>query len=364
MNVSSPRAAILTGAFLSPRSSSFPFCAVLLSVLLLTACKAPVYVAGKNCRPIPEMPGPEDFDIDPAAKPPRIFVSSQDRRDLDPNGEFVRQGRIFQLSVSRDTAPVPQPLPFADRDGLPFHPHGIAYAVLGGVPYLYVINHAMRRNHLIEVFAVKPTELKLIRRLRSPLLTSPNDLTVLPNGNIYVTNDHGTTSGFTRFLEDLFARPWGNVVMFEASTNSWRIAAEKFAFPNGVAASPSGSRLYVASTRDRAVFTLPIAPNGDLGSSQTLISLPAGPDNLLWEKPGILNVAAHTSVTAFYSHMQNRERPSPSEVFRIDVEKASADRIYSNDGSQISASSTALVTSGSLLIGQVFEPFLLNCQME
>lgn len=362
MNASSRREAILTGVSYPLRASA----ALLSAILSLYSCATPAPVPGKACRTTAGIPGPEDFDVDTSFRPPRLLISSQDRRDHDPNGEFVKPGVIFQLSPARELVGTPQPLPFADRDGLPFHPHGIAFAVLGGVPLLYVINHAMFNHHLIEVFAVKPGELKLLRRLRSPLLISPNDLVALPNGDLYVTNDHGSTgNGFARQVEDVLARPWSSVVMYNAASSKWSVVADGIAFANGIAVSPSGDSLYVGSSRDRGIFVYKRTPStGELSPRPDFIDLHSGADNLMWEKPGILDIAAHPSAIAFLGHMRSSENLSPSEIFRLNTESRVAERIYSNDGKQISGSSTGLVWNGMLIVGQVFEPFLLTCNAD
>ncbi|MCE9597744.1 MAG: SMP-30/gluconolactonase/LRE family protein [Spirochaetia bacterium] len=304
------------------------------------------------------MPGPEDFDLDVLSRPARLIVSSQERRLLDPNGEFSEAGAIYQVPFTREATLPAQPLPIVERDGLPFHPHGIHLVVSGGITLLYVINHAMHASHSIEIFELRARDLRFLRRMRSPLLISPNDILALADGQFYVTNDHGET-GIRQTLENLFAFGWSNVVHYRAGY--WSVVADKIAFANGLALSDSGDTLYVAGTRDRGLFKY--ARNtltGQLAYS-SFINLNSGPDNLMWEKSGLLNVAAHPDVLAFVSHMRDKQKPSPADVFRVNVLDGTVTRIYSNDGTQISAASTALVTGGRLFVSQVFEPAVLSC---
>lgn len=303
------------------------------------------------------MPGPEDFEPEPLPKPARIFVSSQNRRALDEAGEFAQGGTIFQLSL--EPGAVPEPMTLAERDALPFHPHGIAAVARAPFPLLYVINHPVHHSHVIEIFEVRMKELRFVRRLRSPLLISPNDLVALPDGHIYVTNDHGTEQGVSRLLEDLLALRKSNVVRYDGVT--WRIAAENIAFANGIAVSQSGDRLFVGSSRDRGIYVYSRLAGGALNDAPRFVDLNSGADNLMWETPEWLNVAAHPSALDFLAHARDSASPSPSEVFRVHAETLRVARVYRDPGTQISASSTALVMANRLLVSQVFEDFAISC---
>jgi len=303
------------------------------------------------------MPGPEDFEPEPVLKPARIFVSSQNRRLLDEAGEFARNGAIFQLSL--ETGSVPEAMILTERDALPFHPHGISAVARTPFPLLYVINHPVHHSHVIEVFEIRQKELRFVRRLRSSLLISPNDLVALPDGQLYVTNDHGTQGGFSRLLEDLLALRQSNVVRFDGVT--WRVAARNIGFANGVAVSQAGDKLFVGGSRDRGVYVFNRLAGGALSDAPRFLDLDSGADNLMWETPEWLNVTAHPSALDFLSHAGDAAKPSPSEVFRIHAETLRVSRIYRDSGAQISASSTALILANRMIISQVFEDFVISC---
>lgn len=318
-------------------------------------CSTIQTINNANCARISGIPGPEDFEPEPGPKPAKLFVSSQDRRSLSPSGEFDKPGAIFLVPLDGGA---PERLSLTERDALPFHPHGLAVALRTPFPVLYVINHPVHHSHVIELFEIRGKELRFIRRLRSPLLVSPNDLIALSDGHIYVTNDHGTPGGIARTLEDLFAQQKSNVVHFDGV--QWRHAASNISFANGIAASPDSRRIFVASSRDRGLFVFNRSTDGQL-TYHAFAQLDIGADNLLWEKPGILNLAGHPSALAFLSHVRNPENISPSEVLRINAETLQAVKVFSDPGTLISASSTAQVIGGRLIISQVFEDFLLSC---
>ncbi|MBL8021529.1 MAG: hypothetical protein JNM27_17800, partial [Leptospirales bacterium] len=93
------------------------------------------------------MPGPEDFDIDLLARPARLIVSSQERRLTDPNGEFSEVGTIFQVPFTREAVQAPIPMPIVEREGVPFHPHGLHVVVSGGITLRYALNPATHASH-------------------------------------------------------------------------------------------------------------------------------------------------------------------------------------------------------------------------
>lgn len=316
-----------------------------------------------DCKLVGEMPGPEDFDVDRTdPRKLRLIVSSQERRKVDPNGEMMEPGRIFFLSVTEGGPATAEAFVMRNRDELPFHPHGISVTKSGNETLLYVINHAAKTNHSIEVFQVKEKELVFKSRLRSPLLVHPNDLVALPDGQLYITNDHGRT-GFLGFVEDLFGTAWSNVIHYR--TGMWEEAASGFAFANGVQVNASGDRLYVAATRDKGIHVFKRDLTTGFVDRRALgfLDVKSGVDNLLWEDDQTLVVAAHPDLIAFLAHYRSAEKHSPSEVYRVRPVTGQIWRIYANDGRWIDAASTAVVLQGRLYVSQVFDPELLHCRM-
>ncbi len=321
------------------------------------SCQGFARIDLRDCKTVADMPGPEDFEIDRAdAKKPRLLVSAQDRRKRDPNGEAMLAGQIFSLPLDAGT---PEPLILKNRDELPFHPHGISLIRQGNESTLYVINHVMSVNHVIEVFTLKEKELIFKTRLRHPLLVHPNDLVALPDGELYVTNDHGKT-GVAGFIEDLFAAGWSNVVHLKKG--SWEIVAEGIAFANGVQVNSKGDRLFVSGTRDRGIHVYPReTATGKIGAQVDFWNLNSGLDNLLWEDEYHLVTAGHPDVVAFLGHVRSAESHSPSEIFRVEAVTGQFERIMANDGRLIDAASTALIFNGRLYMSQVFDPEIVHC---
>lgn len=323
--------------------------------MIFGSCTVFVVRTPPGCRTISGLPGPEDFDVD-RSNGTRLIISSQDRRRLNPGGEFLEPGRIFFMKVGGGAATAFQ---IKGRDDYPFHPHGIHVVRQGSATLLYVVNHALRNQHSIEKFRIQKNQLYFLDRYRSALLTHPNDLVATPQGDIYVTNDRNYM-GFLGDLGDLFSLNLSNVVHFSTRTYRFREAASGIAMANGIALDRD--RLYVAGTRDEGIrIFYRNSKTGEIGDELGFIDVGSGVDNLLWERPGVLNVAAHPDIFAFVDHIKDSNAHSPSEVYRVHVKDRRVERIFGDTGVNIDASSSAVVVQGRLVISQVFDPQLLIC---
>lgn len=311
------------------------------------------------------VPGPEDFALDDVTyggRRPRLIVSSQERRSTDPNGEFLEPGFIYSVPLSRNGEfETPERMSFVNRDDYPFHPHGLSLVEGPEGLELYVINHALKQSHSIEVFRVRRDELVFVRRLRSKLLVSPNDLVALPDGMLYISNDR-LGAGVSAALCDYFAFGCGNVVHYSPAENLWRVAATDISFANGV--EVRGDRLYVAGTMDQGIHVYQRdAFTGRVGAKTAFYDIGSGVDNLIWENDNQVLVAAHPDIFAFLDHVGDADNHSPSEVYRVDALTGRSQRIFADDGRLIDASATALMYAGRLFVTQVFDPELVSCAL-
>ena len=127
--------------------------------------------------------------------------------------------------------------------------------------------------------AVEP----FLTRVNSESFKGVNDLTFDSAGNLYFT-DQGQTG-----LHD----PTGRVYRRRVDGTLDRLL-ETVPSPNGIAVSPDGHLLYVAATRDNAVWRGTLNRNGLLSKVGRFFSLngPGGPDGLAVTAAGDLIVAA------------------------------------------------------------------------
>ncbi len=298
-------------------------------------------------RAVPGLPGPEDIVVDGS----RLLVSCDPRRDPDAPGAI--------RAVDLATAAVEELPRRGEPSGLSFHPHGLSRAVLDdGTAVLAVIVH--RRNgdpgaapHAVVTYTIEPHRLVFRELLEDPLLTSPNDLVLLPDGTIYVTNDRSRSDG--GWTEVILGLKRATVVRYDGS-GGWSVAADHIAMGNGVAVV--GDTLVVAATRENALLAFAIGPDGGLGE-RTRLARVTGPDNLVVDG-GRLLVAAHVKPLAFMAHSRNPRRRSPSRVFAVDLADGRVSTVFADDGSTLSAASVAVPAGGALWLGQVFESFILR----
>jgi hypothetical protein len=306
-------------------------------------------VEREHCTRIPTGPGPEDMAVLPGL-PVRILISSHDRR------HFEKTGAIYLFTpADHGMRPLPRS---GEPAGLALRPHGMDLRLQDGVQLLYVINHDSSEpnsnSHSILIYEVRSDGLYFRQRLHSELLTSPDDLSLAPDGDLYVTNDRKDGESV---LELALRRAKANVVVYRNGT--WQIAADKLVYPNGVLAEKD--RVLVSLTFGDALLAFPRKPDGTLGTPEKIIGKP-NLDNLMpGTEPDTVLVSSHTSLVDFMRHKNNSKNRSGNVVYQVNVKTHEATPVFTDDGSLISAVSTALVAGNMLYLSQEFDDFLVGC---
>jgi arylesterase/paraoxonase len=89
-------------------------------------------------------------------------------------------------------------------------------------------------------------------------------------------------------------------------------------------------------------------------------------DNIETDRSGALWIGAHPKLLTFVGHAKDRSKVAPSQVLRLTPKAAGGydiEEVYLNQGEELAASSVAAVSNMRLLIGAVFDPKFLDCQM-
>ncbi len=331
---------------------------LLLVLILLFNCYAnvkPNPIPG--CKRIMGMPGPEDMAID--RETGILYVSSHERR-----GKLV-DGKLFQLNLNATD----EPLASLIETNYPekFHPHGISLVKLKGKSLLYVISHSNLEDptHTIEVFQIEKGKLTHIETIRNETLISPNDLQVIPDGRIFVSNDRGEGSMFRSVIDGLFGIKRSRISYFDGK--KWKLFENPVTFGNGILYRKIMDKeyLYRAATTPEKIYKYEMIQNG--GETELkevkVFSYDAGPDNLEEDEEGNIYFAAHKSIFRFLKHKDDPNYPSPSQIFVMDKNENTKE-IYANDGTEIPSSSTGLKYKNKLYISQVFNPFILVCPLK
>jgi len=319
------------------------------------------------CAAVPGAPGAEDMALDRARG--LVYVSSLDRRAAargPVNGGLYR----FSLHDPADTLTEITP-PTIKR----FAPHGLSlYTAPNGTQTLYVVNHATTwseatdlfgRGQVVEVFTIAADGSVLHRKTVSdPTFFSLNDVVAVDENRFYVTNDHGSAPGFARLVEDYALWGQANVVYFDGTAAI--PVATGLTYANGVNLSPDGDTLYVAETTGRRIARFDVERATGALKFRATVPLGFGVDNIDVDADGVLWVAGHPKLFEFLAHAADPARLSPSQAVSVRFTPGAAPEIrtrFADDGTRISGASIAVAGQGKLVLGSVFGPDFLVCDL-
>ncbi|WP_168210714.1 strictosidine synthase family protein [Persicimonas caeni] len=310
-----------------------------------------------ECRKVEDIVGGEDLQWHPDGE--HVYVAAQDRRALGS------PGHIYRL---RPADPKAVPVDITPELDIPFHPHGLhLYVGEDGLERLFVVNHhnGMTAPHSIEVFDVTDDgSLEHVESITSEALVSPNDVVAVGPDQFYVTNDHGSSELWMHTIEDFLQLARGNVVFYDGE--DFREVYGGTQYANGINVSPDGTELYLAETIAKTIKIFKRDPaTNDLERKHT-VETNMGVDNIGVTPANTLWVAGHPNLLAFLSHAGDPESRSPSEVIRLEragPENWNVEEIYLDDGDPISGAAVGTARDDTLVIGPVFDPHLVVCEM-
>lgn len=242
--------------------------------------------------------------------------------------------------------------------GKPFAPHGISMFKRDSVYTIAVVNH-MLNEHSIEVFTLVGKKLTHIRTERSSKLISPNDIVLLDENRFYVTNDHGNAEGFGQLLEDYGNLAISNVLYFDGQQFSE--AAEGISFANGINIDAERNLVFVASPRR---FLIKVYQKNSDNILSFIEDIPCGTgvDNIEFDADGDLWIGCHPNLLRFTAYAKGKKETAPSEILKIQYRGKgdhTVESIYTNDGSQATATSVAAPFGNLLLVGTVKDSALI-----
>jgi sugar lactone lactonase YvrE len=309
--------------------------------------------------------GAEDLEVerDAAGRPVRLWISADDRAHPRAGGG------LFQLPLAADgrALDVPRSADMAGRDACSWHPHGMSLVTeRDGSRRLYVVNHhdaaadalaataiwegappcvpatddtGRALTESIEVYEVRGSTLVFRARWTDELLTRPNDVAALPDGELVVSNLPSGALGLA--VETWFASA-GSSLARRHPDGRWTVLALPSAtgglrLANGVVAVPAGDggAMVYAVGRGRGGFpvgagavlhALRLDAERQISELRTLFLAPGAADNLSLAADGqALLVAIHEAPYRFALHaedwLRGRERvePSPWTVRTVDL---------------------------------------------
>ncbi|MBV9461254.1 MAG: SMP-30/gluconolactonase/LRE family protein [Bradyrhizobium sp.] len=232
-------------------------------------------------------------------------------------------GRIFRISPDGKWSLA------VEYDGWP---NGLKIAADGGILV------ADYRHGIMELDARARKMRPVLSSRNSESFRGCNDLHLASNGDIYFT-DQGQTG-----LHD----PSGRVYRL---TKSGRLDCllDNGISPNGLVLDPREAVLFVAMTRDNAVWRLPFMKDGSVSKVGRFCSLfgPSGPDGMTMDEAGRLFVA-HASLGHVFVFAPNGEciarikSCAGASCTNVAIGGANRDRLYITES-----------TSGSVLVADI-----------
>jgi hypothetical protein len=345
---------------------------------------------------------------------------------MGPLSDPSSHGALWFYNIGGDAIGAPAQPRRITLEGYPethdFHPLGLdIHPSHPDQPYsnLFVVNHA-RDNSSVEQFTLswhEPNRAKWVRTISGPEFVAPNALALTSPTSFYLTHDHRFTRRLPGILgealpitESILALPlaWVSHVnvtppyshpdpqsqsALTTKTHTEKTVASHIPFPNGVAISPDGTQVAIASTTLGEILFYARDITTQALSLRARVPTPFAPDNLMYDSRGSLIVAGHPYFKALVDVAANRTgvhapswvlsiTPSPTppgagaEMDAWDVDApVSASRkvprvpgyemrtLYQSDGSEFSSSSTGLRDSktGVLYVVGLYQDGLMVC---
>lgn len=306
------------------------------------------------CSPIQIAPGPEDFVLEKKKDSSRFLISACERRKEKQTGDIYsydhRTGKVKKMRRSGDEKLIKS-----------FSPHGMDIRYTREKPLLYVIVHDPESNdsrfdNAVAVYEVSEDNLVFVPPLLKDLrhLWSPNDLSVLATGEIYLTNDYRNMTDF------IFKRKRSEVAYYNPGTRIWSVATSGLGLANGILAGEN--QVYVSTTTEHTLYRFARNPDGTLANREIVVKA-RGLDNIMPYGDRLI-VTAHYDDLAFMGHRKTPDKKSPTIVLLVNPANKTSKPLYTDGGKLYSAASTALIHDGSLYVSQVFDPFLLVCKLQ
>jgi arylesterase / paraoxonase len=285
-----------------------------------------------------------------------LVISSFDRFS-EKAGNWI-QGGIYFMDLEKDSFQVQL---LTKNIGKPFYPHGLDMIRLDSNRHrLFVINHVGEAN-FVEVFTLYGGDsLVHDKTLSDPTMFSPNDIVAISDNQFYFTNDKNSTSALGKLGETYLGFKRCRVTYFDGQKFR-NVVTNGKSYTNGIKYDAKRNFLYVSSSRSLAVDVYLRAENGDLTFVESL-QTNTGLDNIELDKEGNLWIGCHPKLLAFLSYSQKKQAISPSEIIKIKYDgagKYETTSVFLDDGSNVSATSTAAVYKDLIFTGNVMDDHFL-----
>jgi arylesterase / paraoxonase len=317
-----------------------------------------------NCIPITLGGSSEDIVVD--RRRGIAYLSLLDRDSARRDEQVL--GTVMLLDLNR-AEPAPRAAMAYDPEA--FRPHGLSLLATGSQPArLFVVSHRPDGSNTVEI-AEEGTAGEFFPKetVRNAAFVHPNAIAATGARQFYLTNDTLDESQWALAKQALLNSGGSTLIYFDG--DKARVEAADLNVPSGLALSPDGSRLYVAETLAHQLrMYRRDAASGALGLEES-IDLGAAPGNLSVDDDGVVWIAAYPKLLSLAAHLRDPRKRSPTQVLRFDPRigkpaNGGTDprviEVYANDGTEISAGSTAAPWRDEFLVGAPFDKKVLICK--
>ncbi len=235
-------------------------------------------------------------------------------------------------------------------------PHGLGSEIdSDGTELLYVVNHGGREA--VEVFEVGGSA-------QDPGLTWVG-CSVLPDGSFgngvapdpltdgfYVTHFLDPTDMPGEFARAFEGEPTGHVLRWTVEAGWKKVGGSDISTPNGIAVSPDGKSLYVASWGSKEILEINAATGEQLRSA----SIDLMPDNLRFTGEGTLLITGQVidSLETFNGYLSGQRKPDERyDIYELNPAEFTIKRVAHGEQSGFGNPTTAIQVPGGMLVGSV-----------
>lgn len=237
-----------------------------------------------------------------------------------------------------------------------FNPHGIDLQKRDdGKLQLFVVNHGGREAvELFELLLDGAGRYQLQWRgcVPAPDGSFLNDVAALPGQGFVVTHMFPKsfgTSALYHMARAVLQLDTGYVLQWAPGKRLRKVAGSDAPFPNGIAATPDGSEIFVNAYMGNEVRHLALASGALLGAAAI-----AHPDNISWSDDGKLLVASHVGGLSQISACEDVERgacPAAFEIVSLDPQTLVMRTLVHREGAPMGAATVAIAVDRELLVG-------------
>ncbi|XP_030843757.1 serum paraoxonase/arylesterase 1-like [Strongylocentrotus purpuratus] len=285
------------------------------------------------------------------------------------------RGHIYAFDLNDDDVKVKRLKITGNYDPDDFRPHGISsFEDLDtGRTFVLIVNHLVNDGviDVIEIFELhrQSMTLKFIRTVNDHLMKSINDVVAVSKDTFYFTNDGRSLSPGIRLIEQLLRFRTGGI--FYCDVTSCDQVGEPLLEPNGIQLSRD-QRYVIVSQPFEERIQIYEREDWRLKTNKPIQSIHVGtaPDNVFVDDEGDLWLGCHPVGFRTLLHMEDTKHIAPSQVIRIKFNQSDEpyqsfdlEEIYSEDGLNISMSSSAVYYNNRLLVGTV-RTGLLHCMVK